>query len=234
MPFLGRCLTLALYVALQLLLDQSPAQNLTNIAERPANPPIVQNWILPCGEDYLLIVQDGQDTLWTLEQWVLHWRGWIERYRERGNHDVPLEIALAVIMHESRGNPQAESVAGAVGLFQVMPGEVIPGNPSQDWLRTTSHNMQYGLDILEAYTWEGSAYAGDWEKEYRETWGEAIEASSDLDWWYSEAGHATLAMYHCGPNRYSKEWDCGVHGGAVYADDVLTCWVPWVERILEQ
>ncbi|HEY62260.1 MAG TPA: lytic transglycosylase domain-containing protein [Anaerolineae bacterium] len=50
---------------------------------------------------------------------VLFWRGQIIDWSERWNTDPNL---IATIMQiESCGNPQAESPAGAIGLFQVMP-----------------------------------------------------------------------------------------------------------------
>ena len=184
-----------------------------------------------------------------MEAWVIHWAEWIERYRERGWHDVPLEIGLAVIMHESRGNPNAFSCSGAIGVFQLLARDaVIPipgtcaqgesgrrtfeGNYPTAILLQSSKNIRIGLDHLEDYTWQARAYLeGKDRPDYRSDQTIAVPEAADLDWWFTEEGYITLAMNQCGPTGY-REDRCGRLGGDVYAADILECWVPWVQDVL--
>ena len=153
-------------------------------------------------------------------------------------------------MHESRGNPNAHSCSGAIGVFQLLASDaVLPlpsgcpesnrrtfaGNHPTSVLLQSSKNIWIGLDHLEDYTWQARVYVQDlkqtWEEAYRP---EAIGVPEavDLEWWYTEEGKVTLAMNQCGPTGY-REGRCGRLGGDVYASDVLDCWVPWVQEVLE-
>lgn len=46
-------------------------------------------------------------------------RAWLSQ--SAAEHGVPIEMALAIIWKESKGNPKAKSSAGAKGLMQLMP-----------------------------------------------------------------------------------------------------------------
>lgn len=46
-------------------------------------------------------------------------RAWLSQ--SAAEHGVPIEMALAIIWKESKGNPRAKSAAGAKGLMQLMP-----------------------------------------------------------------------------------------------------------------
>ena len=182
-----------------------------------------------------------------LERWIRIWTYWIEYYRRIEYHDVPLEIALAVIMHESRGSPDARGCAGEIGLFQVLACDaVLPlpngcvesdrvtfsGNYPTSILLKPIKNIRIGIDHLEDYTWQARAYfEGKNSPDYRTDQTIAVPEASELDWWFSDEGYVTVAMHQCGPMGY-RRGHCGRLGGDVYAEDVLECWVPWVQRVL--
>lgn len=68
-------------------------------------------------------------------------------------HGLPPELVMAVIYVESRGNPDAVSNAGAVGLMQIMPreaGEVFANRPPAYLLRSPATNIDVGCWILRA------------------------------------------------------------------------------------
>ncbi len=59
-------------------------------------------------------------------------------------------LVAGVIAVESGWDPQAVSPAGAVGLMQVLPGEVLPGRPSRKDLLDPATNLEWGCRILRA------------------------------------------------------------------------------------
>jgi hypothetical protein len=61
---------------------------------------------------------------------------------------VPLKVAATVLALESGGDPAIVSSAGAVGLMQVMPGEIIAGRPEAALLLNPQINMREGCEIL--------------------------------------------------------------------------------------
>lgn len=204
---------------------------------------------LACSKEYLTVVPNGGPYLETLEAWTLHWSTWIARYRDWGWHDLPLDLTLAVIMEESRGNPSALSCRGAIGLFQGIPSDIVlslpegcpPGNhavvstnPTTAELLQSSKNIRFGVQHLSAYTWEAYYYLEDiTDPPYRDKYYVAMPGTEELSWWYQERGRITLAMNQCGPTGF-REDRCGRHGGLVYADNILSCWVPWVQSVLEK
>jgi hypothetical protein len=190
---------------------------------------------------------EAEQRLFALGAWANWWVTWIDYWRDKGAHEIPTEIGLAILMHESRGDPSAVSCSNAIGLMQVIPNDAIlappdgcgeyrpltfPENPSTSYLIKSRNNIRFGLDHLEALTWEGQAYVDGLDvAPYRDMIYEILPEASVFSWWYNDAGKATLAMYHCGPVGVREE-RCGKYGGFVYADDILTCWVPWVESVL--
>ena len=216
-----------------------------NWAFEPDMLPTPTPWprTLPC--------EEPMGTYPVYEKRVLHWAGWIEWYRDYGWHDIPLEIALAVIMHESRGSQNALACAGEIGLFQLLPSDAVfpipntcargedgrrtfEGNHPSRILAQTAKNIWIGLDHLEDLTWPARAYVQDlqqtWEEAYRPEI-VAVPEASDLEWWYTEEGRVAVAMHQCGPAGYRRGY-CGRWGGDVYAGHVLDCWVPWVQEVL--
>ena len=210
---------------------------------------------LPCQDDYLDVFRDldyldlgnAEEYLNVLGQRMRWWATWIEYWRDKGTHDIPLEIGLAVMMHESRGDPTVMSCAGAIGLFGVLASDKVlnlPEGCEESQRRTYSDhpttselvqsrlNIRFGLDRLESYTWEGWALDYGLDKApYRDMIYEIYPYSVDLQWWYEMEGAYTLAMYQCGPTGFRKG-SCGTLGGLTYANDILYCWVPWVREEL--
>ena len=160
----------------------------------------------------------------------MHWAIWIERYRDRGYHDIPVQIALGVMMQESRGSPTARGVDGEIGLFQILPSSV---SATVAELEQLSKNIYHGIGLLESYTWEADALVNGYELPYRDLLYSAISESSDMEWWRDDEGRTALAMYQCGPSNIRDGDGCGRHGGYIYADTVLSCWVPWIVDILK-
>ena len=68
--------------------------------------------------------------------------------REARAHNLPPSLVAGLIDVESGGQPSVISPAGAVGLCQVMPGEIIPGRPSKDQLLDPTVNVQTGCSLL--------------------------------------------------------------------------------------
>ena len=70
---------------------------------------------------------------------------------EASRAELPPELVLAVIEVESNFDPYAVSVAGALGLMQVMPfwrNEI--GRPDDNLIRVDT-NLRYGCTILKFY-----------------------------------------------------------------------------------
>lgn len=64
------------------------------------------------------------------------------------DHRLAPSLILGLIQVESRGNPEAVSSAGAVGLCQVVSNESIPGRPSAAELLDPETNIRWGCRIL--------------------------------------------------------------------------------------
>jgi hypothetical protein len=62
--------------------------------------------------------------------------------------EIPPELAAAIMYVESKGNPEAISGSGAVGLMQVMPKEIIPSRPSTKELLDPETNIINGYQVL--------------------------------------------------------------------------------------
>ena len=191
--------------------------------------------VLPCDDEFLdwSLIEDPGLYLWTLEMWIYHYSEWLDHYRERGYHDIPNEVLLSILLAESRGDPNAVSVAGAIGVFQVMPGEIIPGNPPRAILKQTSKNIFHGIGILEAYTWESRYLIRGIDPIYRDLIYSAVPESNTIEYWFSREGRVAIGMYQCGPGNYKdvNSGSCGTLGGWAYVDDVLTCWYPWISEL---
>lgn len=70
-------------------------------------------------------------------------------------HNIPPAVIAAQMRHESGGNPNAVSPAGATGLMQIMPSTAMqpgyglaPVNPNQ--LKDARTNINFGVDYLAA------------------------------------------------------------------------------------
>ena len=77
-------------------------------------------------------------------------------------HQVNPDLLAAIMYVESRGQPEAISRAGAVGLMQVMPQSKISDRPPTQELLNPEFNIQWGVRVLEEYTayFEGDLYQG--------------------------------------------------------------------------
>ena len=193
------------------------------------DPPIVR-FIMPCSPDAGEKID--RDWLDVVHARLQHWGLWLSgrlngtRWKTR----MPLEIPLAIIAHESRGAPFARGAAGEVGLFQILPGDGpqgYTGRPSTKWLSLAVNNLWWGNYLLERVAWYGDAYVNGLDPTY---FREVAEAS-DIEWWYGPEGRAAIAIYNCGPGAY-PDGRCAPRGGDYYAAEVLTCWVPWVQRVV--
>ena len=72
-------------------------------------------------------------------------------HMEASRVDLPPELILAVIEVESNFDRYAVSVAGALGLMQIMPFWIDEiGRPDDNLLHTTT-NLRYGCTILRYY-----------------------------------------------------------------------------------
>lgn len=94
------------------------------------------------GESQLLVVVDESSIspLFTAE--VQYWEADIIKWANQ--HDVDPNAAATIMQIESCGNPQAVSIAGARGLFQVMPFHFSSGEEMLD----PDTNARRGLDFL--------------------------------------------------------------------------------------
>lgn len=89
---------------------------------------------------------------------VRRWCNLISTYAQR--HGLPPNLVAAVILQESKGNPNAVSYSGAVGLMQVMPrdgiaasffcanGPCFSNRPSSQELLDPEYNIKYGSRML--------------------------------------------------------------------------------------
>jgi hypothetical protein len=98
---------------------------------------------------------------------VSRWEPVIVRYAQE--RDLDPDFIAAVIWKESKGNPQARSVVGAVGLMQLMPSEWRP-NPKE--LEDPWTNVSWGARALAQTIRDGNgdvyyslaAYNGGWNQ----------------------------------------------------------------------
>jgi len=72
-------------------------------------------------------------------------------HMEAARVELPPELILAVIEVESNFDRYAVSVAGALGLMQIMPFWIEEIGRPQDNLLHTSTNLRYGCTILRHY-----------------------------------------------------------------------------------
>ena len=141
---------------------------------------------------------------------VQHWAPQIMQWAEAYNLDP--NIVATIMQIESCGDPGAESIAGAQGLFQVMPFHFTAGETMQD----PDTNARRGLDFFQAqmeytggdillsfagynggYAASGSPYA-TWPNETQRyhTWAKGIYAdasagntsSETLEQWLAAGG----------------------------------------------
>jgi len=183
---------------------------------------------LPCDAD----ASDWMDKEWidTVASRLRHWWKIMKdpRYDDWAANRV---VALAVIAHESRGSPAAGGAAGEIGLFQVMPTRYLWCCEEANDLWESRKNIYEGLRILD-FAARGAVVIdegrGDWTllviAEHRQ---------ADLEFWYSDAGRTALAIYQCGLGNVAQFGTgpevCGQRGGAVYAETILACWIPWIQ-----
>ena len=98
---------------------------------------------------------------------VLRWESIIVPYAEERNLDP--DFIAAVIWKESKGNPKARSIVGAVGLMQLMPSA---WRPSPEKLEEPSTNLFWGARALAHTIRDGNgdlyyslaAYNGGWNQ----------------------------------------------------------------------
>jgi hypothetical protein len=98
---------------------------------------------------------------------VRRWEPIILQYAEERRFDP--DFIAAVIWKESKGNPEARSVAGAVGLMQLMPSS---WRPSPESLAEPSTNLFWGARALAQTIGDGNgdlyyslaAYNGGWNQ----------------------------------------------------------------------
>jgi hypothetical protein len=98
---------------------------------------------------------------------VHRWESIIVQYAEERALDP--DFIAAVIWKESKGNPEARSIVGAVGLMQLMPSA---WRPSPDKLAEPSTNLYWGARALAHTIRDGNgdlyyslaAYNGGWNQ----------------------------------------------------------------------
>jgi hypothetical protein len=98
---------------------------------------------------------------------VRRWEPIIVQYAEERNLDP--DFIAAVIWKESKGNPEARSIVGAVGLMQLMPSS---WRPSPETLKEPSTNLFWGARALAQTIRDGdgdlyyslAAYNGGWKQ----------------------------------------------------------------------
>jgi hypothetical protein len=98
---------------------------------------------------------------------VLRWESIIVEHAEERNLDP--DFVAAVIWKESKGNPEARSIVGAVGLMQLMPSD---WRPAPEKLKEPSTNLFWGARALAQTIRDGdgdlyyslAAYNGGWNQ----------------------------------------------------------------------
>ena len=250
---------LSLFLVCATVGTETTAQKMPEVEPTPVATytPTPGRWkrYLPCDKSYLDIYRElpyldeaeAESYVFVLAERARWWATWIEYYRDKGTHKIPMEIGLAILMRESRGDPSVVSCSNAIGLMGIVPSDSIlkrptgcensipltfPGHPPTSELLKSRLNIKFGLDHLEFFTWEGQAYIDGLDTApYRPMLYDALPEAANIDWWYSDAGRSTIAMYQCGSSGL-RSGNCGKYGGSMYADDVLGCWVPWVVDIM--
>lgn len=173
------------------------------------------------------------------------WAPWLDHYNGPGwnkggymEAEVPVEIALSVIAKESRASSSALGCAGEVGLFQIVAGDAaslklpegcasreipnFPENPPASVLYQGHNNIQYGLEKLdELYGQEASSYMTE------------RDIADDGLGWYGIRGRIATAMFQCG-HRGLRNEICHSKGGFTYAEEVFTCWIPFMRENVEE
>ena len=87
----------------------------------------------------------GLSTVFTPE--VKQWREQISYWSKE--HDLPENLIAIVMQIESCGDPLARSMAGAIGLFQVMPYHFTSGEDPFDVTLNATKGLDYLSDALE-------------------------------------------------------------------------------------
>jgi hypothetical protein len=98
---------------------------------------------------------------------VRRWESIIVQYA--GERNLDPDFIAAVIWKESKGNPEARSIAGAVGLMQLMPSS---WRPSPEKLKEPTTNLFWGARALAQIIRDGNgdlyyslaAYNGGWKQ----------------------------------------------------------------------
>ncbi|MBN1976161.1 MAG: transglycosylase SLT domain-containing protein [Anaerolineae bacterium] len=98
---------------------------------------------------------------------VRRWESIIVEYAAERNLDP--DFIAAVIWKESKGNPEARSIVGAVGLMQLMPSD---WRPAPEKLKEPSTNLFWGARALAQTVRDGggdiyyslAAYNGGWNQ----------------------------------------------------------------------
>jgi hypothetical protein len=108
---------------------------------------------------------------------VRHWEqdilGWAKE------HDLDPDLVAIIMQVESCGDPQAISIAGAQGLFQVMPFHFIEGEDSLDPDTNARRGVNYFVDRL-------AQTGGDIGRSYAGYNGGHVAAGSSWDNWAYE------------------------------------------------
>ena len=109
-------------------------------------------------------------------------------------------LVAGLIEVESQGNPDAVSKAGAIGLGQVMPGEVLAGRPSAQELRNPIVNVEWTCRLLADGRQRWGTQAGMLAAYYGAVDGEghpssATDGSGVDGWGYVRAVEAAALTY---------------------------------------
>ena len=102
---------------------------------------------------------------------ISRWSNIIELYASQRGIDP--NFVAAIITEESKGNPNTVSLAGAVGLMQVMPYEAgFTWRPKAQVLKRPSENLSWGTSTLSQIIRQAQgriylallAYNGGWDQ----------------------------------------------------------------------
>jgi len=137
-----------------------PVAALSGAAEATPNPELREGWRVAAGEspsftDSCHAEGWSTDMARRLERQVRDPKERIEIltlvHMEAARVNLPPELILAVIDTESNFDRYAVSVAGALGLMQIMPFWIDEIGRSDDNLLHTTTNLRYGCTILRFY-----------------------------------------------------------------------------------